>query len=218
LSNPNYCNTNIDPGTPNVLSASNGTLTNGSGNDSYANSNACYWRIEPKNASGVWVDVTEFALERGDELSIYAHDHKFIQGVKFTDRIARYTIDNPPTGMVSTDKEKIYIMFRSDNDLNNKGWTLKWGTDVSISEQVSGISSLSIYPNPANDFVTIDFITEENVSHVNAIITDYTGRKINSFDLNQSSQRVDVSQLAKGIYVLTLTTNKGKINKKFVVQ
>ncbi|NLJ82295.1 MAG: hypothetical protein GX330_04120, partial [Bacteroidales bacterium] len=152
LSNPNYCNTNIDPGTPNVLSASNGTLTNGSGNDNYANSNACYWRIEPKNASGVWVDVTKFALERGDELSIYAHDHKFIQGVKFTDRIARYTIDNPPTGMVSTNKEKIYIMFRSDNDLNDKGWTLKWGTDVSISEQVSGISSLSIYPNPANDF------------------------------------------------------------------
>lgn len=217
LSNLSYCITSIDPGTPNVLSSASGTLSNGSGNDNYANSNTCYWRIEPKNATGVWIDVTEFNLEKGDELSIYAHD-KIIQGIRYTDRIARYTIDNPPTGMISTDKKKIYIMFRTDNDLNNKGWTLKWGTDVSISEQVSGISSLSVYPNPANDFVTIDFITEENVTHVHAIITDYTGRKINSFDLNQSSQRIDVSQLAKGIYVLTLTTNKGNINKKFVVQ
>ena len=219
LSNPGYCNTNLDPGTGNVLSAVSGTLTNGSGNENYVNSNTCYWRIEPTGATGVWIDVTDFNLAKGDELSIYAHSGKYIQAIKFPDRIAKYTIDNPPTGVLtSSDKNRIYITFRSDNDKNDKGWTLKWGIDVGICDKDAGISSLRIYPNPATETVNIDLTTEESIGEIKMNITDMTGRNILSTDINNNNRQIDVSNFAKGVYILSLHTYKGSIKRKIVVQ
>ena len=219
LSNLNYCLTSIDPGTVNTLTSASGTLTNGSGNNNYANNNACYWRIEPTGAKGVWINVTDFNLARGDELSIYAHSKKYVQAVKFTNRIAKYTVDNPPTdNILVSDSAKIYIMFRTDNNLNNKGWSLKWGIDVGIQEKNSGISSLNVYPNPANEILTIDILKEPTVHSVNAVLRDISGRTLNCFEINQDSYKMDISNYAKGIYILTLTTNIGSINQKIIVE
>lgn len=217
LSNPKYCNTSIDPGTGNVLTTTSGTLNNGSGNENYVNSNACYWRIEPTGATGVWIDVTEFDLADGDELSIYAHEKTVIQAIKFTDRIAQYTKDNPPTGILtSPDKKKIYIMFRTDNDKVAKGWALKWGIDVGISE--TDIADVNIYPNPTNNILNINVSTNSPVDNMKIHITDITGRLVYVSEINQQSLQINVGDFAKGIYVLTLLTDKGNVNRKIVVQ
>lgn len=219
LSNPSYCNTNIDPGTGNILKATSGVLTNGSGNENYVNSNTCYWRIEPTGATGVWIDITKFNLAKGDELSVYAHTGKYIQAIKFPDRIARYTIDNPPTGILtSSNNNKIYIMFRTDNDKVGKGWSLNWGIDVGVCDQLEGITSLLVYPNPAYNKLTIDVDFDESIHTIHVKISDLTGRKIQSFEMNQTSHQIDVSDFAKGIYILTLSTHKGMINRKIVIQ
>ena len=224
LSKSNYCNTNVNPGSISVIKESSGTLTNGSGNNNYDNDNSCYWRIEPTGATGFWINVTEFNLAPGDELSIYAHSGKVIQAITYSDRIARYTIENPPTGILtSPNQPQIYIMFRSDNDKNDKGWKLQWGTDVSICNNTAGITTLNTYPNPCNNLLNVTFETDETINSVKLHIKDLTGKNIQTFNQmninnNHYSQELNLSDLAGGIYILTLTTNKGSINRKIIVQ
>ncbi len=217
LANPNYCQTNIDPGTGNVLKETSGTLTNGSGNENYVSSNTCYWRIEPNNAQGVWIDITKFDLAQGDELSIYAHTGKYVQAIKFTDRIAQYTKDNPPTGILtSMNQSKIYVMFRTDNDKVGKGWTLKWGVDVGIAN--IGVDELKIYPNPANNILNVDVFTNIPIDNMKVTITDMMGRLVYTSEIHQNLTRINVSDFSKGIYILTLSTNKGSLNRKIIIQ
>jgi hypothetical protein len=224
LSKSNYCNTYIDPGSASVIKTSSGTLTNGSGEDSYDNSNACYWRIEPTDATGLWIDVTRFELAVGDELSIYAHSGKVIQAIKHTDRIALYTIDNPPSGILnSPNHSRLYIKFRTDNDKNNKGWELKWGTDVSICDNTAGIIALNTYPNPCKDILHISLETDNSIQSLNIQLKDITGKTIHNYNdiiINhtQYNQQIHLNDLAEGIYILKVTTNKGTVNRKIVVQ
>jgi len=77
------------------------------------------------------------------------------------------------------------------------------------------ITSFSVSPNPANDFITIS--NSENVL-VNAIsITDLNGRvvKQNSFT-DVTNVQVNISDLSSGVYMMNITTDKGSVTKKII--
>jgi Secretion system C-terminal sorting domain len=84
---------------------------------------------------------------------------------------------------------------------------------------VGEISKLTCYPNPANSFVTI-----EGISELNGIkLIDISGKQHaiqtleTNFDGTTYSIKIDVNQLAKGIYILS-ANNHGKMeNLKVVV-
>jgi hypothetical protein len=83
----------------------------------------------------------------------------------------------------------------------------------------SEIVKLTCYPNPANNFVTIQGITD--LSGINLI--DITGKHYplqsieTNFDGSTYNIKIDVSQFAKGIYILS-ANNRGKMeNLKVVV-
>jgi len=83
-------------------------------------------------------------------------------------------------------------------------------TVLAVGETDNTKSEISIYPNPADTFVEIKNLKEK---------ADY---KIYSADarLVQSGkvdgQRIDVSGLVKGVYVITLTTDSKTINTKLI--
>ncbi len=76
-------------------------------------------------------------------------------------------------------------------------------------------SILSIYPNPANDKITI---SKNNINHIS--IFDIHSKEVISIDGNQkeNSINVNVSSLSKGIYFVQIKTNNGVINKKIVIE
>lgn len=79
----------------------------------------------------------------------------------------------------------------------------------------NAVTSFSVSPNPANDFITIS--NSENVL-VNAIsITDLNGRvvKQNSFS-DVTNVQVNVSDLASGVYIMNITSDKGSVTKKII--
>ena len=83
----------------------------------------------------------------------------------------------------------------------------KWITEEGIKEIES--NNLKIYPNPANNFVSIDGIDAGEM----IIITDLNGRKLISTIASSTSETVDISGLPTGIYVISV----GKANAKLVV-
>lgn len=77
----------------------------------------------------------------------------------------------------------------------------------------NALANLSVFPNPANDVVnvTVDALVS------NVAIVDLNGRTVKTakFD-GVSSASVNVSDLASGVYMMTISSDKGTTTKKIV--
>ena len=67
---------------------------------------------------------------------------------------------------------------------------------------------LTVSPNPASDFITVaGLVTGSHISLINAAGTRLTG-----IEATSSSQRIDISAFAKGIYILRIEATDGSIH------
>lgn len=100
--------------------------------------------------------------------------------------------------------------------INTKGWTISGDTYnpncssvLSTSENISK-TEISIYPNPANDFINI-----RNLKNISSYkIIDFSGRVIQKNNVTDS--RIDVTSLQKGNYILEITSKNSIENFKFI--
>ena len=72
-------------------------------------------------------------------------------------------------------------------------------------------SNTKVYPNPANNTVTIQL--KENLQLKNARLYNTIGELI----LTTTDQTIAVKNLAKGLYYITIVTNEGKTVKKLII-
>lgn len=87
-------------------------------------------------------------------------------------------------------------------------------------EEISGISNLSLQPNPTKSFITISG-TLNDATAKQIEVLDISGRTLQFHSLEISTTKtfetkINVSELAAGIYYLQLSTDKGKITRPFV--
>jgi hypothetical protein len=90
---------------------------------------------------------------------------------------------------------------------------------VSVDEAPAVAASFDIYPNPANDFITINYASRSNENVMIQIISS-EGRVVhsaNQVSANGFVANIDVKQFAAGMYFAQLTTANGVMNKKFLV-
>ena len=85
-----------------------------------------------------------------------------------------------------------------------------------------GISSLeqkelSIYPNPANDMITIQWNNHFNLMDLNLFIQDLCGTVIMQKRISGENNEIDVSNLAPGVYLVSFTNRSYLIREsKFI--
>jgi hypothetical protein len=81
-----------------------------------------------------------------------------------------------------------------------------------------GASQIMVYPNPANDFITIEYNTSKSGTAARFWIMDITGRVVLIPVLNPdiTTQRIDISQLTPGTYILYLHNSTEAISKKII--
>lgn len=98
-----------------------------------------------------------------------------------------------------------------DNLVSNGGFE-NW--NVGIEESGNEHEALSVYPNPAKDFLNIDL--PGNVTAV--IISDMTGREVYREEVSGKSQlQLDLVHLTDGIYqVIACLENSPIFRKKFI--
>jgi hypothetical protein len=75
-------------------------------------------------------------------------------------------------------------------------------------------SNVNIYPNPANDHITIDFGNLDNVEGWNIKIINILGQEVLSQPMN--TDKIDVSELTKGIYIIKISDGMSQIDRKFI--
>ena len=85
-------------------------------------------------------------------------------------------------------------------------------TGVGI-ESTSSQEILHIYPNPTKNLVTIQ---TNNTGRYSIEITSLNGQIIHSFISNQDSQQINLSPYPKGVYFITVRSNKSTITEKII--
>ena len=89
-----------------------------------------------------------------------------------------------------------------------------YSTFLSNNEYVNNVGTISIYPNPSSDIITIN-ITKPELIDTKAVLTDITGKEIKEIFITQPITLLDFTNYAKGIYLLKFSNN---ITKKIMVK
>jgi hypothetical protein len=78
---------------------------------------------------------------------------------------------------------------------------------------------IQVSPNPATDYVTFDFVLQEEISSVEMVISDAQGRIVESITLTgkRGQKILDTSSLSKGMYFYT-SGGSGKLSGKFIIR
>lgn len=87
-------------------------------------------------------------------------------------------------------------------------------SNVSVDELLH--TSFNVYPNPSNGQVTVTL--DEQFANSAISVIDLTGREVYINTITSSVQGFDLSHLAKGRYMINVSTNEGKVARTIVLQ
>ncbi|MDR3046010.1 MAG: thiol protease/hemagglutinin PrtT [Bacteroidales bacterium] len=176
----------------------------------YRAETTCTFSITPGgNHHGIEINFGKFDLKKGDFIDI-------ISGTRLK---YSFDINNVP-------QEPFYVAgpvllyFKADNVGEGTGFELCWEPSTKIANN-SGLENISIYPNPATDKITVD-LTANNAGKLNFQIVDLTGKVIRTDVVNhlggELNHEIYVNDLSKGMYLVKITSDKGQVTHKFIVQ
>lgn len=84
---------------------------------------------------------------------------------------------------------------------------------VGVEKAKNNVVDFAVYPNPTNSNINITLDATDKINHV--AITDILGKVV--YEQNAYNSAIDVADLHPGIYFITLETNKGKGQKKIII-
>lgn len=93
----------------------------------------------------------------------------------------------------------------------------KWGVAAGISE--NKLLSLSVYPNPATNYLNVTINAAVVNQDVKLSVFDFKGSKLIEQKLLSTKEMINISSLKQGIYLLVCSSESGIVSsEKFVVK
>lgn len=173
----------------------------------------CKWQIN--GARTTYFSYPKIELGLGDYVDIY--EYKVPQKYELLKRIDIYNW--PEEDVFTVTANKIRIHFVTDNYVEGTGFELTYQIVTDIKE--NGISDLNIFPNPASSTMNVMLTTEE-AGQLTFRVSDMTGRTISTENVENYGgammHTLNVSNLAKGLYLLSIEGTQGKTVHKFIVE
>ncbi len=191
-----------------------GTIKDGSGRFDYRNGSSCKWKIMPVGASKIVLTAVSFSTEEGsDKVQIYDLGTSALLGTWSGDYTAM------PEPIIST-TGSVMIMWNTNASVRGEGWEISYSPMVG-TEEIKVFNDLRVYPNPASEMVNVSF-TIADPQNVKVQLLSLHGEILHTdvvtYFKGKYEKSVDVSSLARGIYMLRLQSDKGTSVEKIVVQ
>lgn len=158
--------------------------------------------------------------DKNDRINIYYNTELSLEGATLLETIHRCTTLSPVTAMEGWDEYNLnfdcanhvgFLIFEAVGDFGQDLYLdeiLIDNTPLSVPDMAT---SLRIFPNPANDHVTIQ---AEGLKKVE--ITDLMGKQLLDAVADHDELYLDLQQLPSGIYFATIITSSGKATEKIV--
>lgn len=86
-----------------------------------------------------------------------------------------------------------------------------WQNDLSVDE-FETVDAIKMYPNPSNGN-TVTIVSRENLA---VEVYDVLGKKIKMQNITSSQNKLNISGLSKGLYLVRFTSSKGSTTKKLI--
>jgi hypothetical protein len=140
--------------------------------------------------------------------------------VNLANKTASYSFKWKSPATIDKDSAFFYfVMLQSNNNGNTSGDNAAKGLKKVVMPTLSNTSdeinaSISIYPNPAADFINITLPSNEETS---ISIADYSGKIVYSTKVNASAV-LNVKDLNAGVYFIKLKSKKINLTKKIMIQ
>ena len=164
--------------------------------------------------SEVYILNTAIANEDGIDANKYA-DASVVTGMDITNDEDAW-VTNTFTFTATTTEVVIYVRSLNSIDGNTEVFYDNISLQMAATASVDDVfaSNLKIYPNPANDYLTIE---SKNIKIESIEIYSLLGQKMKS-DLQLKSNRLDVSDLSNGLYLLKVNSESGSSTRKIVIE
>ena len=88
-----------------------------------------------------------------------------------------------------------------------------YNSTLKIPENEVLKKEITLYPNPANNTLTLDFIQQQNTT---LSIYDIQGKQLLHQNISEELSQLDISAFAKGIYIIKVQSDKEILQSKFV--
>ncbi len=111
---------------------------------------------------------------------------------------------------------KIVLACTTDTGINRDFGLIRFTNNILSNENFNIDTSFNciLFPNPTQTSLNIKFPENVEITITSLKIFDLLGQEV--LQSNQNNTKIDVSQLQKGIYIVSLATNYGSWNGKFV--
>lgn len=90
-------------------------------------------------------------------------------------------------------------------------WKMTGVAALGVNDNI--FDQISIYPNPANEFINVKIPSHVQVANTN--LYNILGKKVNA---NLVNGQMDISNLSKGLYILKIESNSGTFTQKLIIQ
>lgn len=201
--------------TTNLNNVWNAVITDGSQDgEKYIPESSCKWNIKHNFISGYAFTFPVFNLGYGDFVDVY--DISTGSPVLYK----RFDIYDKPEGIYNVNFQKMQVHFVSDNWDEGEGFRMEYYAIAAV-EDYNGLDDLNVYPNPATNYVNIDFSLAE-AKKITMKLMDMTGKVLKQDAVEgiegANQQRMDIEGVSKGLYLLEISTQNGKSVRKIAVQ
>lgn len=120
-----------------------------------------------------------------------------------------------PVSQYEIDKNNAVYTFQGNRNPfidHNEYVTKIWGSALSTNDFAP--IKFKMYPNPVKD----NFVYVSSTQDLDVIIYNVLGKTIEKKHVSPNNNKIDVSNLSKGIYLIKLTSDQGSITKKLIKQ
>lgn len=131
------------------------------------------------------------------------------------DNVEKIEIPNAVQGEEYT----ITVSHKGELDGGSQDFSIAIMGSGPMSVDKNELTGVSLYPNPAENFVNIQF--EEMTENLNLSVFDMNGRMVlkeSPSDSSSQSFQLDISRLNKGVYFVKLESNGKKTTQKLIVK
>ncbi|MEI6682742.1 MAG: C10 family peptidase [Bacteroidota bacterium] len=200
-----------------TIKADTAVVTDGSMGFDYHNNSICRWILQTNSGKPLTINFRRFDTEPGkDILSIYDLGNN----VKLKEISGHYDSGNLPD-TVTSPSGKMMLIFMTNASITGSGWEIFYPLTHLGTGEIQALQDLKIFPNPAGKEIEVQYFLQ-GAGRVNYRLSDMTGELL----LNSSASgktgnnhdRIDISSLAPGIYLLNIVSDQSTQTRKIVVR